>query len=73
MTIAYLQDDDGVGDFFGSLIDGINHSIPIRRVDKDLYYKSCYTGIPRLITFSLVQAIAGDVVSLTNVCHSGGN
>ena len=59
------QDGDQTGDFFGSLADGINHSVPIRRVNKDLYHRNCFSGIPRTITFSLVQATAGDVVSLS--------
>ena len=58
-----LQDDNNKGDFFGSPADGINHSIPIRKINKDLFLTSCSSGILRSITFSLVQAITGDVVS----------
>lgn len=59
-----LQDDDDSGrDYFGSLADGINHTITIHKVNRDLYHQNCYIGILRSITFSLVQAIAGDEVS----------
>ena len=59
----YLQDDVNAGDYFGSLATGINHSVRIEKLNKEVYDKSCSTGIPRSVTFSLVQAIAGDVVS----------
>ena len=59
-----LQENNSEGRFFGSLVHGSDHSILIRRVNKDLYHSKCKLGIPRSITFSLVQAITGDVVSL---------
>ena len=62
MAQLFPQNIDSVENYFGSLAEGITHALPVKKVNKDVYYAKCVARIPRLVTFTLVQAIAGNVV-----------